>query len=578
MTLLTIALLLLLQAQPATVEGIVTKPGGVEPLPGARVTLSSGPGRTQQLSATTEEDGRFTLRNIPPGDYTVSANAPRYGSATFGQRRPGGPGSIISVAAGQALSGLKISVFPTGTIAGRITGRNGEPVVRGSVQAFQYVYSEGKRTLTSVRSATTNDLGEFRLFGLPAGQYFVSATLGTGLSITPNGIFFETSNAAETSRPNLIAQDSFIGTAIIRRLQDDGTFQEETWVPTYYPGTTVPRDATPVEVSGGATMNGVNITISPTPVRKISGQVIGPPGVPASVSLNVVGASSHGTVSLVATGSSFEFKGIKPGSYVLSASARMVGGFDPNGFRVQGPSYSSTVVPVEVGNRDVDGIRITLVPTFQLRGRVILENPGGQTAESNPFASLAITLTQGSIELPMTTFRPQATGAFVVENVSAGEYQIQLEMPTVLQDQTSDSRPFYLKSARLGPKDVTSGVSITESTQDSLEIVLTRESGTLEGLVTDPGRGGANGATVVLVPAIARKNSKLYKSAVTDTSGRFRLQGIATGDYLVFAWNDVETGAWQNADFLRPFEARGLRVRVSAGGQQDIQVQLISVP
>src|SRR4030095_10056097 len=106
---------------------------------------------------------------------------------------------------------------------------------------------------------------------------------------------------------------------------------------------------------------------------------------------------------------------------------------------------------------------------------------------------------------------------------------------------------------RLGQQDVTNGVSITDSTQDSLEIVLTRESGTLEGLVTDPGRGGATGATVVLVPASARKNSKLYKSAVTDSSGRFRFQGIATGDYLVFAWSDVETGAWQNPDFMRPF-------------------------
>jgi hypothetical protein len=130
----------------------------------------------------------------------------------------------------------------------------------------------------------------------------------------------------------------------------------------------------------------------------------------------------------------------------------------------------------------------------------------------------------------------------------------------------------------LGQTDASNGVAITDGTQDRLEIVLTRDSGSLEGSVTEPGRGGASNATVVLVPAVARKNTALYKSTVADVSGEFHFQSIVPGDYLVFAWSDVEPGAWQNTDFMRPFEARGQRVQVSANGQQDIQIPLIAIP
>ena len=550
MSLLAIAMLAFLQA--TTMEGIVTKPSGVEPLPGARVTLRA---TNREISAITEEDGRFTFINIPPGDYTLVANSPRYGSVTFGQRRPGGPGSTISVAAGASVTGLKLSMFPTGTIAGRIMQRNGEPAVRASVQAFQYAYRDGKRTLVSVRSAMSNDLGEYRIFWLNPGQYVVAATLGNGLS-TPAAYLTRDELQNVPFAPNLILIDSPAGGAVVRRLLDDGTFQEESYVPLFYPGTTEARDATPIEVSAGATMNGVNITIGPTPARKISGQVMAPSGVTSRVTI----AETTGTGGFWRTtpGPSFEFKGLKSGSYLL--------------FAEDGRNFGSEVIPIEVGDRDIDNIRIGLRPKMTLTGRVVFE--GGAAQEPNPFAGLMMTLTQGNIELPMAVFQPNpATGAFVVNNVNAGNYQLLVRST----QQPSDTIPFSVKSVRLGQADASNGITITDGTQDRLEVVMTREFGSLDGLVTDPGRNGAPGATVVLVPAVARKNGSLYKSTVADVSGRFRFQGIVPGDYVVFAWSDVETGAWQSPEFLRPFEARGRRVQISTNSQ-DVQVPVISAP
>jgi hypothetical protein len=322
MTTLAIVLLLFFQSQAATLEGIVTKPDGVEPLPGARVTLTAG---STQLSATTEEDGRFTVVNVAPGDYTISATSPRYGSAMFGQRRPGGPSSTVSLAAGQTLSGLKISMMPTGAIAGRITTRNGEPAVKASVQVFRYAYQDGKRTLTTVRATTTNDLGEYRLFLLPAGQYFVAATGGESGVFSPYGamptdqsLHLDSFLAAGEPSQNTF-RESFTRGGAIRRLLDDGTLQEEAWIPTYYPAATEPRDATPIDVSAGATMNGVNITIGPGPVRKISGQVVGTTG--AIVTLVALSGSNNPGAFFRGgpANPTFEFKGIIPGSYAIFA-------------------------------------------------------------------------------------------------------------------------------------------------------------------------------------------------------------------------------------------------------------------
>ena len=167
MTPLAIAILFL-QMQAASVEGLVTKPGGGEPLAGARVTLlpaTAGKG-LPPISVTSEDDGSFTIQNVAPGDYLLWAESVRYGIALYGQHRAGGPGTRVSVASGQRVTGIRISMIPTGAIAGRITLRNGEPAVQAIVQALELRYQDGKRILTPVKTTTTDDVGEYRLFGL----------------------------------------------------------------------------------------------------------------------------------------------------------------------------------------------------------------------------------------------------------------------------------------------------------------------------------------------------------------------------------------------------------------------------
>ena len=37
----------------------------------------------------------------------------------------------------------------------------------------------------------------------------------------------------------------------------------------------------------------------------------------------------------------------------------------------------------------------------------------------------------------------------------------------------------------------------------------------------------------------------------TDAMGRFHIEGLPPGDYKAFSWEDIETGAWQDPDFIR---------------------------
>jgi hypothetical protein len=63
-------------------------------------------------------------------------------------------------------------MIPAGVIAGRLYDRDGEAASNVTVQALKYVYQNGRRVLSSVQSAQTNDLGEYRLFWLPPESKF----------------------------------------------------------------------------------------------------------------------------------------------------------------------------------------------------------------------------------------------------------------------------------------------------------------------------------------------------------------------------------------------------------------------
>ena len=68
---------------------------------------------------------------------------------------------------------------------------------------------------------------------------------------------------------------------------------------------------------------------------------------------------------------------------------------------------------------------------------------------------------------------------------------------------------------------------------------------------------------MVAVPnEVRRANFTLFKSQTTDQYGQFDLHGLAPGSYKFFAWDGVESNAWEDEEFLKPFESQGQEIEV----------------
>ena len=174
---------LLAQSAPATVDGIVIKMGSGEPLAGARVELHpersdvpDGPEPPETYTATTSQDGRFVLNGVVPGPYRLIATRNGgYVPAEYGQRRPTGQGIPFELSAGQRMSGIQLAMASTGVIARQGLRSRWRTDRKSSSAGASNCYKDGRRALTIVQTAETNERGEYRLFWLTPGRYYVSA-------------------------------------------------------------------------------------------------------------------------------------------------------------------------------------------------------------------------------------------------------------------------------------------------------------------------------------------------------------------------------------------------------------------
>src|SRR5580658_718570 len=222
-------------AQTARVEGVVTDAITGVPVPRAHLTLQGLiDGQPGRYGATSAADGRFSITGIAPGSYTPAAE--RVG---FVRWSGGRPRDRIALNANDSRTGIEIKLIPTGTITGRVTDSDGEPV-EGA-----FVHAEGAGEGEAV---ATDEKGQFRLGGLPPGKYRVKASLGDRLGGRPE-------------------------------IRTDGT-AEVHYAATYYPGVPGPQAAGRVPVRAGNESTGADIRLVQVPFVRVSGRVAGlPPAV-----------------------------------------------------------------------------------------------------------------------------------------------------------------------------------------------------------------------------------------------------------------------------------------------------------
>jgi hypothetical protein len=234
-------------------------------------------------------------------------------------------------------------------------------------------------------------------------------------------------------------------------------------------------------------------------------------------------------------------------------------------------------VSVEVAGADVENIAIVARPGIDIPGRVIFD---GWSANSGPPPRVIPDIVRAvmipglpfgtSLRSPAPNLQPDNT--FVLRGVAPGDYRVILREFGAIDP----LQRVYVKSMRLGPLDVLSdGLHIEAKPETELEIVVGVDVSRLDGEVIDQREQPIPNATVVLVPnPPAPGRTDLYRNVSSDVFGRFHMEGLAPGEYIVLAWEDVEFGAWQDPEFVRTYESSGTRIRIGEGTSENIRVTI----
>jgi hypothetical protein len=525
--------------QTCSIGGLVVKSGTSEPLKKARISLQQADDPSAGYAAHTDAAGHFAIEKIEPGRYRLRVEHTSYVSQSYGENSSTSSGAILTLTPGREIQDLFFRLVPWAIISGRIADENGDPVPNATIEALRHFIWEGRRILTPEGQAQTNDLGEFRLFGLARGRYIVRAQI-----------------AESWQQPGLRDSGS----------DDPGSSIQTGYAPVYYPGTSDEARAATIDVAPGQEVPAVDFTLLPIRTFRVRGHVfdavLGQSAKNCFLSLVRHNPEESGVYYGQQSGTScekgaFQFSDVPPGSYYVVAGSKI------------SDKQRAARAAIEVNNTNVDDVSLTFASGFELTGRIWVEGH-----EISDLSNVRVWLhdpEQYSMGGGFAAVKPD--GTLTIENVLEGNYHLQVSVHLA-----GFSPDIYLKAARANGEDVLEkGLTIgVGSSRKLLEIVLSTASARIEGSVTDENGLPSSGAAVALVPdGDRRKQFRLYKDTTTDQYGKFILRGVAPGAYKLFSWKEVEFNAWEDSEFLAPFESQGTRVTAEENGHIAIQLKLI---
>jgi hypothetical protein len=124
----------------------------------------------------------------------------------------------------------------------------------------------------------------------------------------------------------------------------------------------------------------------------------------------------------------------------------------------------------------------------------------------------------------------------------------------------------YLADIRQGARSImdTGLIVVGKTSAEPLEIVLATGGGKIEGKIQGPA-AKLGVASVSLIPqGTRRENQSLIKTTFAP-GGTFKITDVPPGDYKLFAWKTLPTGADASAEFMSPYEGRGRFITITAG-------------
>src|SRR5689334_12608958 len=206
------------------IRGRVVRADTGQPLRRVQVHIDEWRAKDQggPTSTMTDAQGRYELTQLPAGTYHLKATRGGFVEVEYGQRRPFERGRPIEIAEGAVLDDVNFAMPLGGVVTGRVVDETGEAVAQASVSLARRRYVDGERQLVGQNGTSTDDRGDFRIFGVAPGEYVMVARLES---------------------------------------MDFGSRDRVRYVATYYPGTPVPNEAQRVTVAAGQEVSGIVISL-----------------------------------------------------------------------------------------------------------------------------------------------------------------------------------------------------------------------------------------------------------------------------------------------------------------------------
>jgi hypothetical protein len=512
-------------AGTATIRGRVVAADSGQPLRKAQVRIVSGELRENRMTST-DATGKYEFQEVIAGRYSVSASKGSYVALQYGQLRPFEPGKPLEILASQTLEKVDFALPKGAILTGRVLDEFGDPLPDAQVSVQRYQNMGGQRRLIPAgRTSMTNDVGEYRIFAVPPGQYFLSATL--------------------------------------RTMSMGDTNDRSGYAATYFPGTTNISEAQKVNVALGQVLSDLNMALMPTRVSRITGTAVDSQGRPMTGMVMAVPRGDSimvmfGPPSQIKPDGSFVLSGLTPGRYMLQVRGPMGDG-------------EGAYAEVTLTGDDVDGLRLTATKPSSVTGRVIVDAAAAQSLRPS---SLRIGLQPVQMDMMMMGAAPPAavTDDLTFEiKASPGKSRISL---------FGQPPGWAIRAVRYRGTDITDSGMEFRANEDiaDVEVELTNRLTDVSGLVTTTKGEPIKDYSVVVFPQDREKwtsNSRYVRTSRPDQDGRFKLSGLPPGAYYVIALDYLDTsGDWNDPDSLDRLRSKATTFSVSDGETKSVDLRI----
>lgn len=560
---------------PAEIAGtLMTEGDNPQPVRRAEV-LALGVGGAPRTTYT-DAEGRFVFRALPFGRYTLEANKPGYVRSAYGSRRFDRPGTPVEVTNSERVHNLQWRMPRGSVITGRIVDEFGQPAVGARVSVQQVRIVNGERTLVSVPLVTTilgevvDDRGVYRLFGLPAGDYVVSATprsIGTGdiRRMTDAEIQAARQAVQQPSSPLAPAPPSTtLG-----------------FSPIFFPGVLTSNEATPIKVGPGEERDGVDFVVHLVRTAALEGTVVTPGGVPpesvqlmltpkggnTSVATGAAGTTMVFTTTMIGGGNrrvnadgTFSYGGVAPGAYTLTARATREGG---------GVLWAATDVVVD--GQTVSGLSLVLAEGLTVAGTLAFEADGVDPPETFTRARINFFPTSGGAMINTSGTTVNSSG-FSVRGLVPGPYRVVANFNTPEVNWTLKSAMIKGRDALDLPFELAPNDNITDAV-----LTFTNKTQTLTGTLSDASQRPAPDYTIVVFPEDKTlwPSARRVRTVRPGTDGKFTITGLPSGSYRIAAVTDISPEETRDLALLEELAGASILFTLADGETkvQDLRIK-----